>query len=60
MPHPGLLHPEPLPLWQATADLGLQETLKHSKAGLAQFLWDLLVCTRFCLSPLSISGIYRV
>ena len=20
MPHPGLLHPEPLPLWQATAD----------------------------------------
>ena len=25
-----------------------QETLKHSKAGLAQSLWGLLVCTRFC------------
>ena len=25
----------------------LQETLKHSKAGLAQSLWGLLVCTRF-------------
>ena len=24
-----------------------QETLKHSKAGLAQFLWGLLVCTGF-------------
>ena len=23
MPHPGLLHPEPLPLWQASADLYL-------------------------------------
>ena len=32
----------------------LQETLKHSKAGLIQSLWGLLVCTRFCLSPLSI------
>ena len=27
-----------------------QETLKHSKAGLVQSLWDLLVHTRFCLS----------
>ena len=34
----------------------LQETLKHSKAGLAQSLWGLLMHTRFCLSPLSISG----
>ena len=38
----------------------LQETLKHSKAGLALSLWGLLVCTRFCLSPLSISGRYGV
>ena len=38
----------------------LQETLKPSKAGLAQSLWSLLVCIRFCLSPLSISGGYRV
>ena len=35
----GLLHPEPLPVWQATADLYRQETLKHSKEGLAQSLW---------------------
>ena len=38
----------------------LQETLKHSKAGLAQSLWDLLMHTRFCLSPLRISGGYGV
>ena len=37
-----------------------QETPKHSKRGLAQYLWGLLVCTRFCLSPLSISGRYGV
>ena len=59
---PDLLQPEPLPLWQATADLGLQETLKHSKAGLAQSLWGIqvLVHTSFCLSPPSISGRYGV
>ena len=33
-----------------------QETLKHSKADLAQSLWGLLVHIRFCLSPPSISG----
>ena len=33
-----------------------QETVKHSKAGLTQSLWGLLVCTIFCLSPPSISG----
>ena len=40
----------------------MQETLKPSKASLAQCLWGLwvLVCTRFCLSPLSISGGYDV
>jgi len=37
-----------------------QEMLKHSKAGLAQSLWSLLVCTRFCLSPPSVSGGYRL
>ena len=36
----------------------LQETLKHSKAGLAQSLWGLLVLTRFCLSPPSVSVIF--
>ena len=34
-----------------------QETLKHSKAGLAQSLRGLLVHTRFCLSPPSVSVI---
>ena len=29
MPHPSLLQPEPLPLWQATADLYLHRRLKH-------------------------------
>ena len=33
-----------------------QETLKHSKVGLAQSLWGLLVYTKFCLSPPSISA----
>ena len=37
-----------------------QETFKHPKAGLAQPLWGLLVCTRFCLSPLSVSGGYGI
>ena len=57
MAHPGLLHPEPPPLWQATA--GPQHCRRHSKhlkAGLTQSL----MCTRFCLSPLSISGEYGV
>ena len=43
MPHPGLLHPEPLK--QATADPYLRR--RHSKVGLAQSLCSLwvLVCT---------------
>ena len=56
-PYPGLLHPEPLLLWQITADSYLcSGHSKHPKAGLAQSLWGFLVCTRFCLSPLRISG----
>ena len=34
MPHPSLLHPEPLPLWQATADPDLCR--RHSDTVLAQ------------------------
>ena len=34
--------------------------LKYSKAGLAQYLWGFLVSTKFCLSPLSVSGRYGV
>ena len=47
MPYPGLLHPEPLPLWQATADPFLCR--RHSDTVLAQSLWGLwvLVHTRF-------------
>ena len=61
MPHPGLLHPEPLSLWQATADLYQhRKHSKHPKAGLAQSPWGVLVHTRFCLSPPSASGGYAV
>ena len=35
-----------------------QETWENSKTCLAHSLWGLLVCTRFCLSPLSIFGRY--
>ena len=44
---PAAGHCQPLPL---------QETHKHSRVGLAQSLWGLLVHKRFCLSPPSISG----
>ena len=45
-PSSGLLHPEPLPLQQSTADLYLCR--RHSNTVLAQTLWRLwvLVCTR--------------
>ena len=36
-----------------------QETLENSKAGLAQSLFGLM-CKRFCLSPLSVTGRYGV
>ena len=47
MPYPGLLHPEPLPLWQSTADPYLLR--RHSNTVLSQSLWGLwvLVLTRF-------------
>ena len=47
MPYLGMLHPEPLPLWQATADLYLCR--RHSNTVLSQSLWGLwvLVYTRF-------------
>ena len=51
-----LPHPEPLPLWQTTGDPYLHRT--HSHRVLTQSLWGLwvLVHTRVCLNPLSISG----
>ena len=55
MPYPGLLHAEPLPLWQATADLFLLR--RHSNTVLAQSLGSLGPgAHNICLSPLSISG----
>ena len=41
----------PVPVAGQCWTVPLQETFKHSKAGLTQALWGLLVCTRFCLSP---------
>ena len=40
--------------------LTLTSTLKHSKEGLVQSLRGLLMCTRLCLSPPSVSGRYGV
>ena len=37
MPHPGLLHPQLLPLWQATADMYLCR--RHSSTVLSRSLW---------------------
>ena len=47
MPYPSLLHPEPLSLWQSTADLYLHR--RCSNTGLPQSLWGpwVLVHTRF-------------
>ena len=47
---------DPAPVAGCCWPTPLQETLKHSKACLAQSLCWLLVCIRFCSSPLSISG----
>ena len=46
MPYPGLLCPEPLPLWQATADPYLLR--RHPKTVQSQSLWGL--CS-FLLGP---------
>ena len=59
---PGLLQPEPLPLWQATADLyltGDTQTLKGRSVPVSVGPLG-LVDTRFCLSPLSIFDRYGV
>ena len=59
IPHPVLLHPEPLPLKQATADPYLRR--RHSLKDRSDWVSvGLLVCTRFCLRLLSISGGYGV
>ena len=47
MRYPTLLHPEPWPLWQSTADLYPHK--RYSNTVLSQSLWSLwvLVCTRY-------------
>ena len=56
MPYPSLLYPEPLSLWQPTADPYVHR--RRSNTVLSQSLWGpwVLVHTRFVLSPLSVSG----
>ena len=49
MPHPGLLHPEPLPLWQATADPCLHR--RHSDTVLSPSLWGLGVLMHTSFEP---------
>ena len=50
MPYPGLLHPEPLPLRQATA--AVYPCRRHSNTQRqAQSLWGLLVCTEVLFEP---------
>ena len=44
LPYPSLLHPEPLPLWQCTADLYFHR--RHSDIVLSQSLWGLWVLVR--------------
>ena len=56
MPYPSLLHPEPLPLWQSSADLvPPQERLKHSFVPVSVGSLGPGV-HKVCLSPLSVSG----
>ena len=55
MPYPGRLHPEPLALWQSTADLYLHR--RHSNTVLSVSVGCLGPgAYKVCLSPLSISG----
>ena len=63
-PHlPGLLQPEPLSLWQDTADPCLCRRHSNTQRQICLSLWWgpwVLVHTRFCLHPLSVSGGYEV
>ena len=47
LPFPSLWHPEPLSVWQTTANLYLHR--RHSNTALSQSLWGpwVLVCTKF-------------
>ena len=59
MPHPGLLHPESLPLKQSTADPDPHRRLKHSSDSVS--LGSLGPGGHMdYLSPMSVSGRYGV
>ena len=60
---PGLLQPKPLSPWQATAESCLCRRHSNTQRQVwFSVLWGpwVLVCPRFCLPPLSISGGYEV
>ena len=60
MPYPGLLHPEPPPLWQSPADPYLHRRhSKHSSGSVSVGSLGLGV-HKVCLSLLSVSGGYGV
>ena len=57
--HTRLLHPEPLPLQQATSDLYLHRQHSNPQRLVWLSLWRVSrVCRRFCLNLLSVSGGY--
>ena len=64
---PDLLLPEPLSPWQATADLFLHRRPSNTQRLVWLSLWwghcsflSVLVCTRLCLHPPSVSGEFEV
>ena len=58
---PGLLQPERMCPWLATADPYLCKGYSNTQRQVWVSLWRLwvLVCTRLCLSHLSISGVHK-
>ena len=59
MPYPDLLHPEPVPMKQSTADPHLHR--RHSNTLLSVSVGSLGPgAHKVCLSPLSVSGRYEV
>ena len=61
MLYPGLLHPEPLTLWQATADLYLSTGDTHTLNGRSGSVSvESPGEHRFCLSRPNVSGGYGV
>ena len=51
MPHPGLLHPEPLPLQQATADLHLHRRCSNTQRQVWLSLCGVSCCAQVLFEP---------